>query len=222
MAKQPTIERRFFESRLELRAASENATPNKIRGFAAKFNTYSENLGDEEVTFREIILPGAFDNILLDDVRALFNHDPSLILARSKNGRGTLQLGVNEIGLWYEFDAPDSRVGKDLLEAIRRGDIDQSSFAFIVSSDNGEQWDVKSNEDGTETITRSIIKVGRLIDVSPVTYPAYNDTTAAARSLAEFRSANPPTLPNKPTDRQLSEVLDWAARFGALPQTQTK
>merc|ERR1712167_189744 len=99
-----------------------------------------------------------------DDERALFNHNPDLILGRTI--ANTLNISVDEKGLRYEFDAPDTTIGNDLLVSLKRGDITQSSFGFIVEEDS---WD----NDKEGKVIRTIEKVSRLLDVSPVTYPAY-------------------------------------------------
>lgn len=180
----PAIERRFTSGRVEVRAEGEGQ-PKKVRGYAAVYNQESENLGTDRYQFREVIEPGAFDDVLKDDVRALFNHNPNLILARSKNGEGTLKIGVDDVGLWYEFEAPDTQAGRDLMVSLERGDVDQSSFGFEVTRE-GQKWE--ETADGDKTIMkRTIMKVSRLHDVSPVTYPAYPDTTVALRSLEEFQ-----------------------------------
>lgn len=160
-------ERRFNAGSIELRKKDDGQS-RTIRGYAAVFNRDSENLG----FFIERIAPGAFDGVLNDDTVALFNHDPNLPLSR--NGAG-LTLGVDDVGLFYEFDAPNTTIGNDLLENVRSGIIKQSSFAFTVKE---EQW---TERKGEPTI-RTIKKVDRLYDVSPVTYPAYPDTTVASRS----------------------------------------
>jgi len=167
-----------------------------VRGYAALFNTKSSDLGG----FIERIDPHAFDGVNLEDgVVALFNHDPSLILARSGGANATLRLGTDERGLWYEFTPPNSPNGQNLAEALRRGDITQSSFGFSIARDNGDEWDWVEDEEGREHVFRTIKKIARLYDVSPVTYPAYPDTTVAARSLeavqkqrgqAQSRTAN--------------------------------
>jgi len=144
----------------------------KVRGLAAVFNSLSENLGG----FRERIEPGAFDDVLKDDVRAMFNHDPNMILGRSKSG--TLKLEVTPEGLAYEYEDPDTTYSRDLVKSLERGDVDQSSFGFQVKSD-GQEW--RELEDGS--YIRTIKKVSRLYDVSPVTIPAYPDTTVAKRDL---------------------------------------
>ncbi|GLS83228.1 HK97 family phage prohead protease [Paraferrimonas haliotis] len=149
----------------------------KIVGYAAKFNTRSNNLGG----FVEVIEEGAFDGVLDDDVRALFNHSPLYVLGR--NSAGTLSLFIDEIGLRYEITPPDTQTINDLVIApMERGDIDQSSFAFRLPSD-GYRWD--EADDGV--YVRTITRISKLLDVSPVTYPAYNDTEAAARSLEAYK-----------------------------------
>jgi uncharacterized protein len=150
-----------------------------VRGYAAVYDSLSENLGG----FREMIAPGAFDSVLEDDVRALLNHDSNKILGRNK--AGTLRLGVDEKGLWYEYDSPDTSYARDLLVSLERGDVDQSSFQFTVEDD---EW----KEDEEQRYVRTIKKVRRLYDVSPVTYPAYPDATVALRSLENIKQAQPP------------------------------
>jgi HK97 family phage prohead protease len=184
----PVIERRFTAGAVELRAAGDAAKP-KVRGYAAVFGKRSDNLGGSAYQVYEIIESGAFDDVLQDDVRALFNHDANLILARSKNGTGTLTIGVDQTGLFYEFEAPDTTAGRDLLVSLARGDVDQSSFAFTVT-EAGQSWQ-EVTEAGATVATRTIKKVSRLYDISPVTYPAYPDASAALRSLDQHRQAAP-------------------------------
>jgi HK97 family phage prohead protease len=180
MKENNAIESRCLKS--EVRAEKrENSTV--VRGYAAKFNSLSENLGG----FREIIAPGAFDAVLKDDVRALINHDSSLILGRTT--AETLRIGVDETGLWYEYDSPDTTYARDLLVSMERGDVDQSSFQFGVEKD---EW----RDSGEGYLKRTITKVSRLLDVSPVTYPAYKSTTVSKRALDEVEKMNAPALPD--------------------------
>ncbi len=139
-------------------------------GYGAVFNSLSQNLGG----FREQIAPGAFDKVLEDDVRALFNHDPSLLLGR--NEANTLRLSVDGTGLRYEIDLPDTSIGRDVAVSVKRGDISGSSFSFQVMEDS---WHL----DDDDREIRTIVQVSRLKDVGPVTYPAYLDATVAKRSL---------------------------------------
>jgi HK97 family phage prohead protease len=128
----------------------------------------------------ERINPGAFDRAVReDDVRALFNHDPSRILGRNK--AGTLSLSVDAVGLRYEIDPPDS--AGDVVEAIRRGDITGSSFGFLpgVTTFREEKQDGKP----VTIIERAAVS---LLDVSPVTYPAYESASVGVRGVGDPES----------------------------------
>jgi HK97 family phage prohead protease len=161
----------FRADALEVRALAEGEKP-VIRGYAAVYNSFSENLGK----FRERIAPGAFADALTGgaDVRALWNHDTSKPLGRTK--AGTLQLSEDALGLHVEIDPPDTSWGRDAVEAIKRGDVDGMSFAFQVRED---EWS-KDSQGGR---VRTLLKVG-LIEVSPVTFPAYPATQVGVRCVA--------------------------------------
>ena len=166
------MEKRLFE----IETRMEEGETVKVVGHASVYNTMSEDLGG----FREIIAPGAFDNVLENDVRALINHDGNLILARTTSG--TLALSTDEKGLRYEFEMPETSYGKDLAVSMKRGDITQCSFAFTVADDS---WETRDGMD-----VRTINKVKRLFDVSPVTYPAYPDAdnlVIAQRGLSVYK-----------------------------------
>ncbi len=137
----------------------------RIEGYAAVFNELSEDLGG----FRERIRRGAFSQSLRNgaDVRALIDHEPSLILGRTK--AGTLQLREDERGLHFSVEVPRNATGEGILESVSRGDVDQCSFAFRVRKD---AWPFPH--------TRELLEVD-LFDVSVVTYPAYPQTTVAVR-----------------------------------------
>jgi len=168
------LERRIYDSEMRVETREDGVT--RVSGHAAVFNSRSENLGG----FREIISPGAFDKVLDDDIRALFNHDPSRILGRST--ANTLEVGVDKKGLAYEYVSPDTSYARDLIVSLNRGDVTQSSFGFSVSQD---EWD--EDEDGI--LIRTVTSVSRLYDVSPVTFPAYPDTDVAKRHLNDFLSS---------------------------------
>ncbi|POP53072.1 HK97 family phage prohead protease [Zhongshania marina] len=195
--KNKTEERVFSSSlKIEQRAEGDNKVP-MIVGYAAVFDSLSENLGG----FREQIAVGAFDGVLGDDVRCAFNHDPSMILGRTVSG--TLRISVDGTGLRYECDPPDTQVARDLMVSLERKDVDQSSFRFTVDEDS---WD----EDDDGRVVRTIKKFKRLIDVSPVTYPAYPDTSVAQRSLDEWRDEIKKPEPNSYEDEQRALALQLA------------
>lgn len=161
------IERRYYQGEIRLDEADDSGPT--ISGYAAVFGQESEDLGG----FTEVIEPGAFSEAVNDDVRALFNHDSNLILGRNRSG--TLALSEDDLGLRYEIEPPSTQYAEDLLVSLRRGDVDQSSFGFLVVD---EAWETK---DGAPL--RRVKKV-KLFDVSPVTFPAYPQTSAEARGMA--------------------------------------
>ena len=157
------VEQRAYDG--ELKAAVEGRT---VEGYASVFNSMSEDLGG----FREIILPGAFSEVLDNDVRALYNHDSNYLLARTTSG--TLELKEDDKGLYYRFEMPNTSYGNDMLELFRRGDLSQSSFGFTVEKDS---WRMEEGQH-----VRYIERVGSLFDVSPVVYPAYASASSGLRS----------------------------------------
>ena len=153
-----------------------------LEGYASVFNSETD-LG----AFREVIKPGAFDGVMDNDVRALINHDPNLVLGRTTNG--TLELSVDERGLKYKVKLGNQTFARDFYESVKRGDISQSSFAFTIDE---QSW----NEERT---VRSIDKVRTLLDVSPVTYPAYSAATVQARDQQPEPESTPEVEPNTET-----------------------
>jgi HK97 family phage prohead protease len=164
------LERRSVSTEFDI---SSSGTGFTFTGYAAKFATRSHDLGG----FVETIRSGAFGRAIREgqDVRALINHDPQFILGRTASG--TLKLAEDSTGLHYEVDAPDTSYARDLAESMKRGDVTQSSFGFRVREDDWQR-------EGRGRL-RTLIDVD-LLDVSPVTYPAYEDTESgvtAARAL---------------------------------------
>jgi HK97 family phage prohead protease len=149
-----------------------------IEGYAAVFNELSEDLGG----FRELVAPGAFKRSVEDnDVRALWDHNSQYVLGR--NRAGTLALDEDDTGLRITIVPPDTTWAADLIHSMKRGDINQMSFGFYKRAD---EWDYK-----TTPPTRTLRDVD-LFDVSIVTYPAYPQTSAEARSKAATDSQAAP------------------------------
>ena len=176
------IERRIVAGHVELRAAGEKR---QIVGHAGVYNREAIIAG----MFRERIAPGAFDAVIgpLADVRGLFNHDANMVLGRTT--AGTLVLSTDDIGLRYVIDPPNTSYANDLLESLSRGDVTQSSYAFAVKTD---EW-TKPTRAG-ELPLRTIKEFEFLYDVSPVTFPAFEETTAEARSAALAQHAAIPDV----------------------------
>jgi HK97 family phage prohead protease len=162
------VERRLITT--ELRATTADGK-RKIGGYAAVFNSLSVVLWD----FREEIAPGAFaEAIAKNNVRALWNHDTSEVLGAS--GNGTLYLAEDAKGLRFELELPDTQRGRDAFTLIERGDVSQMSFGFRSLPD-GSEWRI--DEDGQ--YIRRLLKAD-LLEVSPVTFPAYPATSVGVRA----------------------------------------
>lgn len=193
-------ERRFFATEFETRAAGDTLT---IEGYALKFNKPSQNLGG----FREDIAPGATTKTIQEaDIRGLVNHDPTLVLGRNKSG--TMDVSEDGTGVFYRIQA-DLRQSytKDLAIAMERGDVTQSSFGFRTIKDD---WGIDEDD-----FPRRTLKEISLLDVSPVTYPAYLDSTSglgsrALQMLAESRSLT--------VDLSDVDALRAAIRGDAIPE----
>ena len=151
------------------------AEAGSLVGYASVFNSLSEDLGG----FKERIHPQAFNRSLGSgfDVRALVNHDTTLVLGRRSNK--TLQLTVDTKGLKVSIVPPKTSYANDLLELVSRGDVSQMSFGFIIAP-GGEAW---SSEDGLKVRTVTDLD---LLEVSVVSIPAYSDTTVALRNLQDW------------------------------------
>lgn len=163
-------ERRIRFGKVELRKEGD---AEYFDGYAAIFGEVAD-LG----WFTEEIMPGAFDDVMGDDVRALFNHKPDYILGRKSSG--TLVITVDNVGARYAaLYNPNDPDHVRVMEKVKRGDVSQSSFAFDVKDD---KWSTRNGKEH-----RQIFKFSRWYDVAPVTYPAYASTTVAARSLEKVK-----------------------------------
>jgi hypothetical protein len=163
----------------------ENKKP-VIKGYAIVFNKLSDDLGG----FREQVAPKSCKNTILnDDIRAAQNHDPNYILGRNK--AGTLKLVEDDEGVHFDIDPPDTQWCRDLQVSINRGDINQCSFKFNAIKDS---WENK--KDGSVIRTLDEIK---LFDISIVTYPAYQQTSAKVR---DYLSALSESKEDKPDPRE--------------------
>lgn len=196
---------------LQVREAAEGEAPSRtIIGRAILFNTPSAPLwSDEDEEAREIIAPSAITKELLDgcDIKFTMFHNRQLILARSKNGSGTLSYTVDAEGVSFEFDAPNTADGDKALELVRRGDLAGCSFMFST-----HYWDeafvTRSVEvrDGRAYITFTVKAVTGVYDFTLAADPAYPDTSVEAREavqelrelVQELREAAKPADPEPP------------------------
>ena len=197
------LEDRYFKSACEVR---DGLNGPMIVGYASVFNSFSENLGG----FVEQIDPGAFNvTVTQADVRGLGNHDPNWLLGRTKPG--TLRLAVDERGLRYEIDVntldPD---GQRALAKVKRGDWDGSSFSFQCIRD---EWDWKQDPP-----QRRVLECA-LVDVGPVTFPAYPDATSAARSRVAAFSRVAKRAGRRPEELAEMSSNEIRSLFGVSSET---
>lgn len=196
--KNKTREVRFQTTeKIEVRESQNEHSVGVIRGYAAVYGSETD-LG----WFREVIKEGAFKRAIDEnqDVRGLWNHDTSRILGR--RSAGTLTITEDSKGLAFELELPDTTVGRDAKVSIERGDITGMSFGFQVReeswhiSDNSEELDLRELEDLD------------LFEVSPVTFPAYQDTEVGMRSLDHFKTSNS----HKPSNANRSSYEFYKSR----------
>lgn len=181
----------------------------KVCGYAVVFNSLSEDLGG----FREIILPSAItqETINNSDIIFLLDHKQDRgILARSTKGEGSLRLSVDDKGLYFEFDAPNTALGDELLEGLKRHDYSKCSFAFVVGED-------EYKKDNNGNVIRTIKSIKQLFDCSVVVNPAYEETsvTVDERGLKKFLEDNNSNIDinnmakiNKRSKRSNEEILE--------------
>lgn len=171
---------------VQVRAVEDRRT---IGGYAAKFDKLSQNLGG----FKERIAPGFFNYSRSQGwpgAVARYNHDDNMLLGTT--GAQTLRLDVDNVGLLYDVDVPNARA--DVYELTQRGDVRQSSFAFIADED---EWDT------LDGFPRRTLITGRLHDVAPVNTPAYLDTSVGLRSLAVKFEAEEAEVRSMAADNEL-------------------
>lgn len=161
--------------KIQIRSLEDGQPSRVVEGYAVRFNEPSQDMG-----FIETILPGAIDDSVIQrsDIFARFNHRDDAILARSRFGNGSLILELRNDGLYYSFEAPHTQFGDELLEHIKRGEIDSSSFAFSLPEDGkGDKWSQKEGK-----YYRTISKIDRLYDIAPVFNAAYPTTSCSKRA----------------------------------------
>jgi len=208
------FEKRFIAEKVELRKAASGAA--SLKGYAAVYNSRSYDLGG----FTEIIAPGAFDQVLADGedvIATALDHEGIIGRTMSK----TLRLGVDQRGLYYEVDLPDTQAGRDIAVLVERGDVRGSSFGFHVPTAPEEgRCSVCGGPDcsmgdclqyaADGSCLRTVKMVDRLRDVGPVVNPAYGDTEVNLRALELARKkAAPIPFPEERLKRQISSLTPY-------------
>lgn len=178
------IERRFSTSPISIggnprQAVGTKSSGRTISGYAAVYNSRSANLGTADKPWFEVLAPGCFAGVLNQDVRCLLDHDSALVLARSRAGQGTLRIGSDSVGLSFNFEAPETTLGNDLIVSLRRGDIDGCSFGFRIAP-GGDSF--TKLPDGAPL--RTITKIDLLAEITICAFPAYPASNVGVRQDA--------------------------------------
>lgn len=177
---------------MEIRSFTELGTPKvgegrTIEGYAVVFEQESRVMYDREKqrAFVEVIERGAITEEMLRDcdVKALLEHNKQRLLARYNRGTGSLTLELDDYGLKYRFDAPNTVDGDFAVEMIKRGDIYGSSFAYFAN-DKDKSKVSYTMKDGL--LTRTVHRIDRITDISPVSDPAFFGTDLTVRSMDDM------------------------------------
>ncbi len=192
-----------------------------ISGKAIVFNEISNVLYDAENNryFREVISPEAISQELIDnsDIKLLFNHKRDQMLARNNRGRGSLKVELREDGVYFDFTTPNTTLGHDVAEMIRREDIVGCSFAF---RDKDATWDFTDRE----IPLRTVRNITGLYDLSVVADPAYDQTSVSARSIEEAEEASKaePNIEEVPSNEVKDEVIINTIEENQVPQEENR
>lgn len=191
-----------------LREAAEGGSESRtIEGYAIVFGVESRILSDYWDNYREIIEPGAITEERLKemDIKMTMYHNREKILARSTNGEGTLKLSVDDVGVKYSFEAPNTVDGDTALELVKRGDLSGSSFMFWTDERN-----VIYERRSDDIMLRRVKTIGMIYDMTIAADPAYEQTTVAAReaySQFERKEQKQPISAKWAKDRRAREIV---------------
>jgi|SRR5690625_43873 len=168
-----------------------------IKGYALKFDTWSHDLGG----FKETVSREALKDTPLNDVRALFNHDPQKVLGRTKNE--SLSLVVDSVGLRFECTLSNTTYARDLYENLKVGNIDKCSYGFRIAPNGDEvRFDKEDN-----IYKRTVKNIERLSEISIVAFPAYEDTAVSVRSVEQAKEENENEIELLKTELEINQAI---------------
>lgn len=182
----------FDASGLQIREAAEGEESRTLVGYALKFGTRSVNLTPwsswREVY--EILEPGCISMEMLNRQDVVFTafHNREKVLGRCTNGKGTLRMSIDSVGLRIECEMPHTELGNEMLELVKRGDLCGMSFAYTTDEDDSENavsYEREGDKDGKEVWLRHVKRIDNVYDVTVAASPAYEDTEISQRELFE-------------------------------------
>jgi HK97 family phage prohead protease len=202
------IERMSFGGDVELRMDPDYGPT--ITGLGVRYNVYSADLGG----FVEVALPASGAKTIQEqDIRALFNHDPSLLLGRKM--ANTLRMVQEPEGVRYFISAPNTQVGRDVVELIGRRDLFGSSFGFNLPTPRAATWTKTARGYPVRQLHEFVMR-----DIGPVTFPAYGGTEPALRQLAEERSLPYDRVKQAAQAGSLGSLLEPDEEDGTRPRPE--
>lgn len=181
-----------------LRENADGSASRTIEGYAIVFGVESVLLQDWYDTYREIIEPGAITEAELAtmDIKMTMYHNREKLLARSNKGVGSLRLSVDEVGVKYEFEAPNSPDGDTALELVRRGDLAGSSFTFWSDETSSVRYEMMDDK----TLLRHVNHIDRIYEMTIASDPAYQQTSVTAREVTDAGIQLPGQQPKPDAD----------------------
>lgn len=195
----------------------QSGEPSWLGGYAAVFNQETIIDGPGGTRWRERISPKAFEDAMKrDDVIAAVNHDHKMVLGRNK--RGTLQLSADAHGLRYDVKLPNTTLARDTVESVRRGDYPGSSFKFVVKPSDIHV--VKEPGHRSNDLPLIVIDRVTLIDVGPVTFPAYEGTSVSARSASDVPQAIEEFYQERAKEHERSIIAEAAVDAAKTPDAK--
>lgn len=192
----------YLPSTLRVREAGEGESSRVIEGYALKFGVRSRLLSDWWDVYYEILEPGCITREMLDeqDIKLTIFHNRQLILARSKRGKGTLNYEVDEVGVRFWAEMPNTADGDKALELVQRGDIDGCSFMYSTDEADSEHCvtyetiEEDGEEDGEEVTLRHVKRIDRVYDFTITPDPAYEQTEVARRDMESAKRQREPEV----------------------------
>lgn len=204
---------------LHLREEGEESNGRIIEGYAIKFGIRSQLLNDWYDRYYEVLEPGSLSRETLDrqDFVLSLYHDPHRVLGRSNNGQGTLSYEVDEVGVKFWCEMPNTADGNEALELVKRGDLDGCSFIYSTDEKNCVDLEKVTDENGMEVVLRRVNEIKTIYDFTLTWRPAYKQTECSAREREMLEGMNVVEVPEENIkEEEKDETASWREEVKAL------
>lgn len=193
---------------LHLREAGEDGKGNVIEGYALKFGVRSQLINDWYERYYEILEPGCLTRDTLDSQDFILSlyHDPHKVLGRSNHGKGTLSYEVDEVGVKFMCEMPDTAYGHEAMELVKRGDLDGCSFIYSTDEEANVAYSRTTDDAGKECLLRRVVKIDNIYDFTLTWRPAYTQTECSARERELLEGMHEAPADNKREDEEKQRI----------------